>query len=183
MVAVKSTEELIRVFAGACQARTIAGTCREHRADGPVVVQAVWVAWPLMRVEEPPGTLDTVLGKRSTWHRWPESGRVSVEPRGEDTSNPYTHPAILRTYPHDFWADLIGRNADSVTATARDTEMHGRPAIEAVLPGKAGDFRLTVDAATGTWLEAMKGAHPWLEWDHVDIDIEIDSRMFDVAPA
>lgn len=129
-------------------------------------------------MEEPPGTLDTIVGEHTIWHHDPSVGLVVARERIEDVGNPYTNPRILERRSIEFWRGLIESDTASIMASVTGRVLHDRSAIAVTLPGKGGDLRLTADKRTGVWLEALMNGEPWLDWEWVVFDDVLDDALF-----
>lgn len=156
------------------------GECREVRPDGLQITQAVWASGSLLRVEEPPGRVDTIVGSTYVWHNDPSSGTSVRKARTPDVPNPYTSPRILERRPAGFWETLIDTDQARVIASAQRVRAHGRAAVQLELPGKTGVVRVTADEQTGVWLEARLGEAAWLSWTWVKFETQADVGLFHI---
>ncbi|TGN65428.1 hypothetical protein EXE59_16775 [Nocardioides eburneiflavus] len=144
------------------------------------MTQAVHVRGDLLRVEEPPGEPETIIGTSHVWHRDRETGAAVIKERRPDGTNPYTAPRILVRYPSEFWQERLEEDRGILSSVAR-TVAHGRDALSFEQRGQQGDaFQITVDTATGVWLEALHDRQPWLLWDWVHFEPVEDSK-FEIA--
>lgn len=175
-----TVDELVDLLAHDRSSVTLAGACRTYRdlIQEPLV-QAVFVSGRLLRVEEPPGNVDTIIGQDFVWHRWPDTGRAVRKPAEAYESNPYTQPRILQTSSIDDWRRWVSAAPADVLASTSKTEMHGRAAVRVTLRTQTGgELHLVVDEATGVWLEARLGDSLWLDWEHVRFDIDPEPGWF-----
>lgn len=158
-----SVQSLAELLGQPSASLSLRGVCRQHLEGGTVLKQAVWVHGPLLRVESPPGHIDTILGRSFTWHRMSTNEPLRRRERAGST-NPYTAPRILERRPVEEWTQLIARAPNAVLDSVEKTQLHGRAALSLTLPGKHAPIRVVVDTATGTWLEASRPTGVWLDW-------------------
>ncbi|GAB6986106.1 hypothetical protein [Nocardioides pyridinolyticus] len=179
----KTPDDLASLLGGVAPSTSVRGVCRQRREAGrPQVVQAIWVQGELLRVEEPPGTIDTIVGEHVVWHRDPSTGQLTARDREADVANPFTSPRILERRPVAFWRELIGSDPGVIMSGVAERVLHDRPALSVTLPGKAGSLGLTVDAQTGVWLEALLDGTLWLDWEWVVFGEAIDLSLFSLDP-
>lgn len=176
--AVSTPEDLATVLDGLQSPPSLKGVCRHYPHAGRVVTQAVWARGDLLRVEEPPGTVDTVVGEASVWHRFQSTGHMVKLQRNARVSNPYRIPQILQRRSVDFWRGLIATDPAPILGSVSERVLHRRLAIAVTVPGKAGPFLLTVDKRTGVWLEVRRGGRSWLDWEWVVFDEVLEDDLF-----
>lgn len=184
------SESLIALLTKSRDCLTLQGVCRTFDVDAPShrpSVQAVWVSGRCMRLEQPPGVLSTILGEDFVWHRWPDTGQVTLKPRlvDEGQQDPYSRPRILETDSIEYWTEVLREGSELTHQGHMWVEAHAREGVRVnVSTGAARHgLDLIIDEMTGVWLEARLDGILWLDWSDIRFDVDIEATLFHPSTA
>lgn len=182
MPAAPDLEALLELLSSDVLALTVAGTSRERRSSGTWFETRIVLQHGLLRTEEPPGTVDVIVGREHVWvGRTSQGAPLEVRPPGPLPSD-LGLPRLLNHLPEDpsYWHDWLTRDPDAVTESLRPTQVHGRSAWRFDCPRvKTETAIITVDAATGLLLcVESTGSGVVAEWLGLDMSSRIDDSLF-----
>jgi hypothetical protein len=138
------------------------GTCREQDENGGWTTFLVSSNPEELRIECPPGVLDTVIRNGVATAHWGPDGATRSITIGEDSGpNPFTCPVLLTE---------LSQLDSSTLSPAPDVDperIHGRETTQFLMDNDLrGQVRLWIDRSTGLWLkiDCPGDENPLAEW-------------------
>lgn len=178
-----SLQELVALLASGNEpARGFSGI-RTDVEDGVAHRRRMWRLRDMARVEDPPGTLERVVGR--TWAvLLPGNGSAPIR-TARDPEEPGSplHILDMMLDAEDFWRRWLGDDPDLVARTLRRVRHEGRAAWQFTAPVmKGGHPVITVDAELGIVLHAARDdLDAWFGWSEIQVMDELDEDFFDYS--
>ncbi len=177
-----SLHELVQLLASANEPhRGFTGIYTEYERGAVSRRCRMWRLRDMARVEDPPGTLERVVGRRwAVLLPGDGSGPDRIERDPEEPGSPL-HVIGMMLDAEDFWSRWLGGDSDLVTGTLQQVQHEGRAAWRFTAPVmKGGRPVITVDSELGIVLRAVReDLDAWFGWSEVRVLDDLDENFFE----